>query len=70
MFTYISGSSGHCYIHLDSLFILTLLEKRIKCKKSSLKKTKWGYLCKADFNTERKKSLNRLTKREKICSIK
>ena len=40
MFTYISGSSGHCYIHLDSLFILTLLEKRIKCKKSSLKKAK------------------------------
>lgn len=33
-------------------------------------KTKWGDLCKADFNTERKKSLNRLTKREKICSIK
>lgn len=33
-------------------------------------KTKWGYLCKADFNTERKISLNRLTKREKICSIK
>ena len=35
-----TGSSGHCYIHLDSLFILTLLEKRIKCKKSSLKKAK------------------------------
>ena len=31
---------GHRYIHLDSLFILTLLEKRIKCKKSSLKKAK------------------------------
>ena len=34
MFAYISGGSGHCYIHLDSPF-LTILEKRIKSRKSS-----------------------------------
>ena len=39
MFAYISGGSGNYYIHMDPLFF-NYTRKRIKSKKSSLKKVK------------------------------